>query len=124
MPTPGHAVVSSWLYLTKFPLCPLYRRDLLVLYKHAYQVQIIVNLISHLAITNPLSSKISSSVIDADGELNNCHSIIRWNNSCKESVKTVTILKELIDIRDDYKECIGFSLQEIDVFMLDLCTVF
>ena len=39
----------------------------------------IVNLISHLAITNPLSSagKNYRSVIDSDGELNNSHSIIK-----------------------------------------------
>ena len=84
----------------------------------------IVNLISHLAITNPLSSagKNYRSVIDADCELNNRHSIIKWNNSRKEIENTVTIVKELIDVRDGYKERISFSLQEIDLFMLDLCT--
>ena len=62
----------------------------------------IVNLISHLAITNPLSSACKNyrSVIDADCELNNRHSIIKWNNSRKEIENTATILKELIDVRD------------------------
>ena len=84
----------------------------------------IVNLISHLGITNPLSStgKNYRSVIDADCKLSNRHSIIKWNNSRKEIESTVTILKELIDVRGGYKEGIGFSSQEIDVFMLDLCT--
>ena len=45
-----------------------------------------------------------------------------WINSSKETENTVIILKELIDVKDGYKECIGFSSQEIDVFMLDLCT--
>ena len=42
----------------------------------------IVNLISHLAVTNPLSSagKNYRSVINADCELNNRHSIIKWTN--------------------------------------------
>ena len=55
----------------------------------------IVNLIFHLATTNPLSSagKNYRSVIDADCELNNRHSIIKWNNSRKEIENTVTILK-------------------------------
>ena len=68
---------------------------------------------------NPLSSvgKNYRSVLDADGEVNNSHSIIKWNNSRKEIENTVT---GLIDVRDGYKEC--SSLQEIDVFMLDLCT--
>ena len=33
---------------------------------------------------------------------------------------TVIILKELMDIRDGHKEYIGFSLQKIGVFMLDV----
>ena len=68
----------------------------------------LLSLISHLAITNPLSSagKNYRSVIhvDVDGQLNNSHSIIRWNNSCKEIENTVTILKDLLDIRDGYKD--------------------
>ena len=35
---------------------------------------------------------------------------------------TVSTISELIDARDGYKECIGFSSQELDVFMQDLCT--
>ena len=55
----------------------------------------IVNLISHLAINNPLPSagKNYRSVIDPDGKLNNSHSIIKWNNSHKEIKNTGTILK-------------------------------
>ena len=40
--------------------------------------------------------------------------------SHKEIENTVTIIKELIDVKDGYKEFIGFSSQEIDVFVLDL----
>ena len=103
----GHTVMSSRLYLIKFPLWALYRRDFLVLYQNAYSI---LNLISDLTITNPLSSagKNYKSLIDADGELNKSHSIIRWNNSRKEIENTVTILNELIDIRDGYKESIYF----------------
>ena len=55
----------------------------------------IVNLISHVAIINPLSSagKNYRSVIGADCELNNRHSIVKWNNSSKEIENIVTILK-------------------------------
>ena len=54
--------------------------------------------------------------------MDNHRTIIKWNNSCKEIENTVTILKELIYIRDGYKECIGFCSQELGVFLLDLCT--
>ena len=40
----------------------------------------------------------------------------------KEIENTVAILKELIDCRDRYEECIGFFFQEIDVIMLDSCS--
>ena len=43
---------------------------------------IVIYLISHLAVTNPLSSAGNNyrSVINADCDLNNRHSIIKWTN--------------------------------------------
>ena len=38
--------------------------------------------------------------------------------SRKEVETTVTILTKLINVGDGYKECMSFSLHEIDVFML------
>ena len=109
------ACLSSWLYLIKLLSWPLYSLS---------SSNSIVNLISHLSITNGLSSvgKNYRSVIDVDDELNNNDSIVTWNNSRKEIENTVIISKELTVIRGSHKECIGFSSQEIDVFTLDLCT--
>ena len=45
-----------------------------------------------------------------------------WTNSRKTIENTVSTIREVIDIRDGYRECIGFSSQELDVYMLDLCT--
>ena len=42
-----------------------------------------------------------------------------WNNSRKEIENPVTIVNELIDIRDGYKECVGFSSQELKADQLD-----
>ena len=39
--------------------------------------------------------------------------------SIKESIRT---LRELIDVRGGYSECIGFTSDEIDEFILALCT--
>ena len=39
--------------------------------------------------------------------------------SIKESIRT---LRELIDNRDGYSKCIGFTSDEIDEFILALCT--
>ena len=62
------------------------------------------------------------SLIANDGECNNRRSVMRWTNSSKAIENTVSTIRDLIDIRDGYKECIGYSSQELDVFMLDLYT--
>ena len=62
------------------------------------------------------------SLIDDDGECNSSPSVMQWTISSKAIENTVSTIRELIDIRDGYEECIGFSSQELDVFMLDLCT--
>ena len=61
------------------------------------------------------------SLIDDDGECSNC-SVMKWTISSKPIENTVSTIRELIDVRDGYKECIEFSSQELNVFMLDLCT--
>ena len=85
----------------------------------------ILKLISHFAFSNPMSAagKNYRSLIDDDGECSNSSSVMRWTISSKAIENTVSTRRELIDIRDGYKECIEFSLQELNVFLLDLCTV-
>ena len=58
------------------------------------------------------------SLIDDDGECNNSRSFMKWTNSSKAIENIVLTIRELIDIRDGYKECIGFSSQELDVHIL------
>ena len=84
----------------------------------------ILKLISHFAIANPISAagKNYISLIDDDGECSNSSSVMKWTISSKAIENTVSTIRELIDVRDGYKECIGFSSQKLNVFMLDLCT--
>ena len=84
----------------------------------------IVNVISHVAIYNPLSTvgKNYRSVSDANGGYNTNQMVTSWQDtyeSIKESIRT---LRELIDVRDGYSECIGFTSDKIDEFILALCT--
>ena len=83
----------------------------------------ILKLISHFAIANPMSAagKNYRSLIDDDGKCSNSSSVMKWTISSKAIENTVSTIRELIDVRDGYKECIGFSSQELNVFMLDLC---
>ena len=59
-----------------------------------------------------------SSLIDDDGECSNSSSVMKWTISSKAIENTVSTIRELVDVRDGYKECIGFSSQELNVFML------
>ena len=83
----------------------------------------ILKLISRFAIANPMSAagKNYRSLIDDVGECSNSSSVMKWTISSKAIETTVSTIRELIDVRDGYKECIGFSSQELNVFMLDLC---
>ena len=84
----------------------------------------ILKLISHFAISNPMSAagRNYRSLIDDHhyGKCGNSRSVMRWKKSCKAIEHTVTTIRELIIIIDGHKECIGFSFQELDVSMLDL----
>ena len=84
----------------------------------------ILKLISHLDISNPMSATCKNyrSLIDDDGECSNSSRVMKWTISSKAIENTVSTIRELIAVRDGYKECIWFSSQELNVFMLDLCT--
>ena len=84
----------------------------------------ILKLISQFAISNPMSAvgKNYRSLKDDDGECSNRSSLMKWTISSKAIKNTVSTIRELIDVRDGYKECIGFSWQELNIFMQDLCT--
>ena len=75
--------------------------------------------------SNPISAagkNYRSLIDDDDDECNNSCTVMKWTNIRKTMENTTTTITELIDIRDGYMECIVFSSQELDVFMLVLCT--
>ena len=84
----------------------------------------IVNVISQIAICNPMSTagKNYRSVLDANGDYNNNQTVTSWQYTCESIKKSIRALRELIDVRDGYSECIGFTSDEIDEFILALCT--
>ena len=84
----------------------------------------IVNVISQIAICNPMSTagKNYRSVLDANGDYNNNQTVTSWQYTCEIIKESIRTLRELIDVRDGYSECIGFTSDEIDEFILALCT--
>ena len=84
----------------------------------------IVNVISHIAICNPMSTagKNYRSVLDANGDYNTNQIITSWKYTCESIKESIRTLRELIVVRDRYSECTGFTSDEIDEFILALFT--
>ena len=62
------------------------------------------------------------SVLDANGQYNNNQLIHDWNLTSNRLKNLTSVLSELIDIRDGYKECDELTCDAINAFILDLCT--
>ena len=61
------------------------------------------------------------SVLDVNGQYNNSQLIHDWNLITSDRLKNLTsILSELI--RDGYKECDGLTCDDVNAFILNLCT--
>ena len=46
--------------------------------------------------------------------------VTSWQYTCESIKESIRTLRELIDVRDGYSECIGFTSDEIDEFILSL----
>ena len=82
----------------------------------------VVNIISNIAICNSMSTagKNYRSVLDVNGQYNNSELIHDWNLTFDRLKNLTSVLSELIDIRDGYKECDGYTCDDINAFILDL----
>ena len=54
----------------------------------------------------------------------NCNNVIQseWSQKIIPLHNDVKTLQELIEIRDGYKECFGFTQEDINNFITNLCT--
>ena len=84
----------------------------------------VVNIISNIAICNPMSTagKNYRSVLDVNGQYNNNQLIHDWNLTANKLKNLTSTLSELTDIRDGYKECDGLTCDDVNAFILDSCT--
>ncbi len=44
-----------------------------------------------------------------------------WNERCCKLNDSINVIKEMIDVRDEFKECQGFSREEVEGFIEMLC---
>ena len=69
-----------------------------------------------------IAGKNYRSVLDANGDYNNNQTVTSWQYTCESITESIRTLRELIDVMDGYSGCIGFTSDEIDEFILALCT--
>ena len=62
------------------------------------------------------------SVLDANGNDNTNQKVTSWQCKCESIKESIRTLRELIDVRDERSECIGFTSDEMGKFILALCT--
>ena len=81
-------------------------------------------LISQYAIQCHLLVKITDRCwsLDANGDYNTNQMVTSWQNTCESIKESIKTLRELIDVRDGYSESTEFTSDEIDEFILALCT--
>ena len=60
--------------------------------------------------------------MDANGDYNTTETVTSWQYTCESIKKSIRTLRDLIGVRDEYSDCIGFTSDEIDEFILTLCT--
>ncbi len=44
-----------------------------------------------------------------------------WNERCCKLIDSINVIKEMVDGRDEFKECQGFSREEVEGFIEMLC---
>ncbi len=44
-----------------------------------------------------------------------------WNERCCELNDSIYVIKDIVDVRDEFKECQGFSKGELEGFIEMLC---
>ncbi len=46
---------------------------------------------------------------------------IEWKMKYTELIDNVDVLKEMVDVRDGFKECVGFSMEEVEAIIEEIC---
>ena len=84
----------------------------------------IVNIITEIAICNPMSCSgdYYRELLDGKGTLNLEPCLLSWEYNLTNLRNDMYTCNELIDIRDGIKECNGFTKAEITRFILNMCS--
>ncbi len=83
----------------------------------------IVRIISEVAISNPMSCAGSNfrSLLDSTGELSIQSQFNEWYERRQTLEVNISVLHDIIDIRDGHKECDFFTNDDIQHYLHDIC---
>ncbi len=82
----------------------------------------VVKTIAFINISNPMSCasnnyKLLLNDLNDFGVLD----MIEWKMKYNELIDNVYVLNEMINVRDSVKECVGFSMKEVEAIIEDIC---
>ncbi len=82
----------------------------------------IVKYVAFICKSNPMSSAGNNyrMLLNAKNELT-IEGLSVWNERCCKLNDSINVIKEMIDVRDEFKECQGFSKKEVEGFIEMLC---
>ncbi len=79
----------------------------------------VVKAIAFICIGNPMScAGNNSKLLLNDQNEFGVLDFIEWKMKYTDNVY---VLKKIIDVRDGFKECVGFSMEEVEAIIEDIC---
>ncbi len=82
----------------------------------------VVKYVAFISKSNPMSSACNNyrMLLDAKNELA-IEGLSVWNERCCKLNDSINVIKQMLDVIDKFKECQGFSREEVERFIQMLC---
>ncbi len=82
----------------------------------------VVKSVAYISKSNPMScaGNYYRMLLNAKNELT-IEGLSLWNETCCRLNDSINVIKEMVDVRDEFKECQGFSREEVEEFIEMLC---
>ncbi len=82
----------------------------------------VIKTIAFICISNPMSCAGNNyKLLLNDQNEFGMLDMIEWKMKYTKLIDNVYVLKEMIDVRDGFKECVGFSMEEVEAIIEDIC---
>ncbi len=82
----------------------------------------LVKTIAFICISNPMSCAGNNyKLLLIDQNEFGVLEMIEWKMKYTELIDNVYVLKEMINVQDGFKECVGFSMEEVEATIDGIC---